>query len=142
MGFDYEDLFSKHSEVQYTGYEGSQGLHKRLCEKYPEGSWVRGTFDDLPPAGFDIAYTKATLEHQPELEAPLCALLKAAKSLVVINWYRPPTERMEQEYNPRKRMWYATWAKETVMKLIEPFGTCEVRPVEGSTNVLYVIRRS
>ena len=80
------------------------------------------------------------LEHQPELEKPLKALLRAARSLVVINWYRPPEAEKKQNFNTNINIWYATWPQDKVLDIISQFGTCEIQTVEGSTNVLYVVR--
>lgn len=145
MGFDFADHFQPHvvsKDITYQGVEGSTGLHSRLQQQYPVGDWVLGTFDDLTPASYDMAYTKATLEHQGTLEAPLVALLQAARSLVVINWYRPPGLQQEQVYQSKQQVWYTTWRQADVLEVIARFGTCEIQEVPGSTNVLYIVRKT
>jgi len=88
-GVEYADWFSK-SAVQYTGVEGSANLFRALCERFPETSWVHGQIAGLPAFSADVVYARHVLEHQPTLEPALGTLLAAARSAVLLTWYRPP----------------------------------------------------
>lgn len=88
-GVDYARVFSK-AAIRYLGVEGSATLYEALRSRFPEAEWRNLTIADLAPLSADVVYARHVLEHQPALEPALGQVLAAARSAVVLTWYRPP----------------------------------------------------
>lgn len=137
-GIDYDRFLSKIGDLKYTAFEGSKNLRDNLVSKFPGATFHHGTFADLPDKGFDIAYTKATFEHQPDFEEPLKFFLRSTRRFALINWYRPPTIAENREYSHADKMHYNTYLKSTVNSLIHKEGfSLEEERCSVSGNVLY-----
>ena len=121
--YDYE-LLRCVDDLAYRGLDISEAMVRRARERFcapgAEAIFEVGTFADLRPASADIAYTRATLEHQPTLAEPLGALLRAARRLAIVDWYRPPVTSGESEkrYDPATGVWYCTWTRGSVDTVI------------------------
>ena len=140
LGFDYEDHLRRIHKLTYTGYEGSATCCQNLERRFGAGIFQHKTFKDLQRLSFDIIYTKATLEHQPDFQYALNQMLMAAKRLVLINWYRPPAEVPITEFNTKIQLHSNTYKKADVVAAILATGRkLEIREVPKSTNVLYLI---
>ena len=119
-GTDYEYHLKKIDGLLYKGFEGSLKFCEHLKKKFPEVSWVNATFVDLPIKGFDIVYTKAVFEHQPQLEPHLSCFLEAARQMAIIVWYRPPA--VKKESSTKDGVYYHTFVKSEVLGVIESAG--------------------
>ncbi len=147
-GFDFIDHFRPalgRSISQYVAYEASQGMADRLRTCLPgSGACVEhGGFDQLAhlaPGAFDVVYTKATLEHQPDFRAPLDVLITAARYLLVVNFYLVPGEVEEKCYDEVQHMWYNRYAARDIERACyaRRRNLCVV-DVPGSSNVLYLV---
>lgn len=92
-GVDYDRYFRgavQAEQLRYIAYEGSENLCSSLQSRYPESSFHWAKISDLQPKIADVVYARHVLEHQPALEPALGQLLNAARSFVVLTWYRPP----------------------------------------------------
>lgn len=146
---DYREQFAPlvaDGVLDYCGVDGCRQFVEDAKKKHPEAKWMHGTFGDLEPAAFDIAYSMAVLEHQPELEPPLSQLLSAVKpeGIAIVNWYRRPTMMIGgeiHEFNESERVHYVTWSDERIMQITEPLGWRLESAKMFPANAVYVFAR-
>jgi hypothetical protein len=120
-GTDYFRHFSMLPGLSYRGIEGCRKFAARLIRLAGSDLFVHGTFTDLKPCCVDVAYTKATLEHQPDFRWSLKQMLLAARRAVVINWYRPLLAEGPSEicYNAAQRLHYNRYSLSEIVPFIE-----------------------
>ncbi len=140
-GFDYLDHFRSMPAVRFTAVECCKAVAVRLRE---HNANVRlGGFDLLSDGAetFDVVYTKATLEHQPDWLDPLAAMIAAARRLVIVNFYLPPIDQPALlRYSAEQQMHYNHYdARRIAAYISDRRRTLAVVAVPGSTNVLYLI---
>lgn len=141
LGFDYADHFRSIKGLCYVGYEGAVVRVADLKKQYGKKLFEHKTFGHLRPCSFDIVYTKATLEHQPNFKYGLEQMLRAARRLVLINWYRPPADEPLTEFHDDIQLHFNTYRRTDVENTIKKAGWCCLRStVDGSTNELYELR--
>lgn len=127
-GFDLLDHFwplIKNNKLIYTGFEGSISMIKHVNQLIKEKGKIKNTpillhktFDDIQEKEFDIIYTKATLEHQLDFHHPLHQLILGAKKMIIINFYRPPAEQIQKDYNITINMHSITWKRSDIENVI------------------------
>ena len=146
-GFDYIDWLSnleRRGVISYMGFEASAGMIDRLQEKRPGARLVHGGFEEARRMGpFDIAYTKATLEHQPSFEEALGCLIKTAK-LIILTFFKPPGDEEKKEYRTDIGMWNNTYSEADIDRFIESEGgrildVIHVPFSMGEDNAIYLI---
>lgn len=136
-GRDYRRY--RHLPLDVLLVEGSAKLADYLRKTCPTAHVRNGTFSSLMPGTADISYCKAVLEHQPDFRDPLRQLIRAARRLCIVNWYRPPAEAEERTYNARDEVHYNTYRRSDVLALVADEG----RAVETATvgwNEVWLIR--
>ena len=145
-GIDYQDHFSKLEAsklISYEAYEPSPKLRAEFQRRCPQAKVRNATFAQLKPKSWSCIYVKAVFEHQPEIVAPLKAVLDAAVKLVVINWYLPPDDELAKiELNEAEQVYYNIYPKSLVSQIIAEAGwTLREHKPEGSLNTLYILTR-
>ena len=141
-GLFYEAMIKNHDLVRYDMIEGSLGMAEHLQKKFPRAGVFHGTFADLPPASFDVVYTKALFEHQPVLEEPLRQFLAAARRVAIVNWYRPPAA--QAVFDIVDNIVYATWLRDDVLRIGRECGWGEPEIYSGflpQNNEVWIWRR-
>lgn len=147
-GFDYADYFSKLEGLEYVAYEASAKMGQSLAVARPEIRVEWGSFGALGGkiGGFSLAYTRATLEHQPDFVDGLRCMIRSAY-LVIVTWFLPPSERDEIVFREDTGVHNNRYARARVITEIEKEGgklLAEI-PVPwalGNDNAIWVIRGS
>ncbi len=139
-GFDYVDHF-RGLPVSYAAYEASSGLRRIFAASAPGADLRVGGFLDLAPGSFDIVYTKATLEHQPDFRDGMRRMIHAARRYVLINWYLPPG-LIEERKEGRGVHFNRYLSSEVEAWIAECGAVVEARTVEGPPgNHLWLISK-
>ena len=143
-GFDYADHFSKIPEnLGYVAFEASHRMLDRI--RVPGIEVCRGGFREAEDAGYwDVAYTRATLEHQPDFQDGLGCMICSA-DLVIVTWFLPPGDRDEIVFREDTGVHNNRYARARVLSEIEKAGgkllaALPVRWEYGNDNAIYVIR--
>ena len=145
-GVDYERQFKPLSikkALTYIGWEGSTNFCNSLRSRYPEARWVCAPLQALPSKSFDIIYARHVLEHQPELQPGLHALLESALHRVFIVWYRPPHTGAAM-HDCVDGVHYNTFNRAAVVDAIEVAGwrIHEETTTPGDGNLCWELRRA
>lgn len=142
-GIDYAVHFAEAVRaglMTYTGWEPTAAFHGSLQLRFPGVAWRNASLYDLPAAVADVVYARAVLEHQATLEPALSCLLAAARTGVVIDWYRPPAAVATHDVHEGVDCW--TYARHEVAGSIAAAGFLHARPpVAVAGNEVWVLRR-
>ncbi len=140
-GLDYIEHLSKIPYLRYHALEGSVTLCDHLEQTRPEMLIDVGSFIDLEPFSYDIIYTKATLEHQPDFADPLLRMIAAARREVILVWYRPPAEEPIKSFDEQQKVHYNTYRRADVEAVIASTGaSLEVHDMAEGGNSVYIIK--
>ncbi len=139
-GFDYIDHF-RQLPIAYSAYEASAGLRGLFASAAPDADLRVGGFLDLAPGSFDVVYTKATLEHQPDFRDGLRRMIHAARRYVLINFYLPPGQVWESKEG--QGVFFNRYVESDVLAFVKECGaSVEARTVEGPPgNHLWLIAK-
>jgi hypothetical protein len=146
IGRDF-GVYFKHWEhqglIKYQALEGSATFQQAMTKLHHTSSCKVGTFKDLRKGVCEVLYTKATLEHQPELGPALDKCLQAAKELIVITWYLPPSDKSETRYDAVQHMHYNRYEREAAIKQITQakWKLVKIHPVPASGNEIWELRK-
>jgi hypothetical protein len=130
-------------KIHYTGWDITPQFVRYASEEYPGYDWRVGGFANLEPGGYDITYTRHTLQHvSPDVyDDCLRALLRATRKLCLIGWRMPPAD--EEHIASDYRSWQNTWGRERTHRIIEEEGfsleIVEFNDPDGEN--IYVLRR-
>lgn len=139
-GFDYVDHF-RGLPISYAAYEASDGLRRLFSASAPDVDLRPGGFLDLAPQSFDLVFTKATLEHQPDFRDGLRRMIHAARRYVLINFYLPPGSFEDRKEG--QGVWFNRYLESEVESFVGECGAkVEARTVEGPPgNHLWLIAK-
>lgn len=124
-GHDYAAFYRPEvlrGRLTYTAIDGSRRAASYLQRKFPEAEILHGTFETLRGRSFDVAWTKDTLEHQPELDPPLRSLLRCAREAVVLAWFLPPHDVSILRFREDERTNYNTWSRGQALEIVREEG--------------------
>jgi SAM-dependent methyltransferase len=141
-GFDYLDHFRHIDRLDYLGLDGSQAMVEHCKKEACADCFVLGTFETLQECkrgAFDFSYVKAVLEHQPDFEPALRALLRVTKMFSILNWYLAPGETEELGYRDDLPMHYNRYSAAAVQSVVQDCGF-SVLQVPAGPNELWLLK--
>jgi len=126
--------------IAYTGYDITKLFVFFAGQDYPGYEWRVGSFGDLQPMGYDITYTRHTLEHAEPDIMPICLreLLAATRNTCIITWFLKPSYEHIQQF---KTSWVNTYDADAVADVICGCGFGLKIIESGKSDAVYIAER-